>query len=485
MLTALGAATLTAARASVSSRTAQQAANILNQQVEQARSMEYAALTMVQADLTGDSRISGSGPWTYVPSSERLVVDAVGALSPHRLTETRDNTVFSVARYVTDASGAAGVLKRFTVVVTWDAYGQVKERQLSTLVSLTRHGLPLPDFAFALNATSTPQPVGPGTRLTWGLRVENSGARDSWNLTSDDGRVWTYVVDRDADGVLDPDETETLDDDDDHDDEDDDHGDDHGDDHDDPDSDPDTGAIETHRARFVLATRVLGAGETGSLVTTFTARSVAQPGASTAARNLRVEAVIGGAASPAGAACAMGAPCTLTDYHLDQAVDGDAASTNPMPLVLTPALQLGTPNYSTEAGAGVGRVLVPGGPGAQGLADFRHQVPHKQTHSYAGTAALRTVVQCAAGRNVTLAADLGASSNLNVGNFTRNASGSAAVACTGGLQQVTMTFPLTGTLTTGQYVTLRLAAVASDAAPVRLLYDMTTAASVLTLPRLA
>ncbi|MDP9397668.1 MAG: hypothetical protein M3P96_07510, partial [Actinomycetota bacterium] len=182
----------------------------------------------------------------------------------------------------------------------------MKERQLSTLVSLTRRGLPLPDFTFALNNTSTPQPVGPGTRLVWGLRVENSGARDSWNLTSDDGRMWTYVVDRDGDGVLDADETEQLDD-----------------DSADADTDPDTGAIETHGVRFLLATRVLAAGEAGSLVTTFTAWSVAQPTAATAAKSLRVEAVVGAAATQAGASCAPGSPCTLTDYHLDQVVDGD------------------------------------------------------------------------------------------------------------------------------------------------------------------
>lgn len=467
VLTALGAGTLTVARASVNARTAQQAANILNQQVEQARSVEYAALTMVATDLAGDPRVSGSGPWTYLPTGERLVVDTVGSLAPHRVAEVRDSTAFAVARYVTDASSAAGALKRFTVVVTWDAHGQVKERQLSTLVSLTRRGLPLPDFTFALNNTSTPQPVGPETRLVWGLRVENSGARDSWNLTSDDGRMWTYVVDGDGDGVLDADETEQLPDAD-----------------ADADTDPDTGAIETHGVRFLLATRVLAAGETGSLVTTFVARSVAQPTAATAATSLRVEAVVGAAATPAGASCAPGSPCTLTDYHLDQVADGDTPSTQPLPLVLTPALQPGTPNYSTEAGPGAGRVLVPGGTGAQALADFRYQVPHKQTHSYGGTAALRTAVQCAPGRSVILAADLGASSNANGGTFTRAGAGSTALTCTGSPQQVAVTLPLTAPLATDRYVTVRLAAVAADSAPVRLLYDMSTADGVLTLPRL-
>ncbi|MDP9397667.1 MAG: type II secretion system GspH family protein [Actinomycetota bacterium] len=108
VLTALGAGTLTVARAGVNARNAQQAANILNQQVEQARSMEYAALTMVATDLVGDPRVGGSGPWTYLPTSERLVVDTVGSLAPHRVAEVRDSTVFAVARYVTDASGAAG-----------------------------------------------------------------------------------------------------------------------------------------------------------------------------------------------------------------------------------------------------------------------------------------------------------------------------------------------------------------------------------------
>ncbi|MDP9399345.1 MAG: hypothetical protein M3P96_16650, partial [Actinomycetota bacterium] len=158
--------------------------------------------------------------------------------------------------------------------------------------------------------------------------------------------------------------------------------------------------------------------------------------------------------------------------------------TQPLPLVLTPALQPGTPNYSTEAGPGAGRVLVPGGTGEQALADFRYQVPHKQTHSYGDTAALRIAVQCAAGRSVTLAADLGASGNANGGTFTRAAAGSTTLACTGAPQQVTVTLPLSAPLATDRYVTLRLAAVAADPAPVRLLYDMTAADGVLTLPRL-
>ena len=98
--------------------------------------------------------------------------------------------------------------KRYTVVATWTSYGQTHERVVSTLLTETQRGLPLPRYSVAATSPQT-QTKNPSTVLTWGFQVINRGARDTFNISASTG-TWDYYVDANCNGGLDAGETTAL-----------------------------------------------------------------------------------------------------------------------------------------------------------------------------------------------------------------------------------------------------------------------------------
>src|SRR4051794_34688119 len=103
LVTALAATTLTATRGGLASRADSNASNVLNEQVEKLRSLDYSALSLRYTDTTiaGDAKVDRSGtPWRFAPTGEPLVVGTVGGV-PHEVQDSRNNVTFVTRRYVT------------------------------------------------------------------------------------------------------------------------------------------------------------------------------------------------------------------------------------------------------------------------------------------------------------------------------------------------------------------------------------------------
>lgn len=222
IFTALAFALIGGAKAGLLSQQNQQAGDILNQAVEDARALSYGALSMRSTDLdTGEPARSPtiSSCLCYNPfddstaedtSTAAIELEALaprddnGGLSPHATTVSQNGRAFTVRQYVTIPNDAAGaVYKRLTVVVTWEGLGKERKRIYSTLVADTKRGLPLPDFKY--NAVdSLAQCRNPGSNLSYAFTLRNNGARDAWSLSPTTGTpIWTYFEDTDANGAFD------------------------------------------------------------------------------------------------------------------------------------------------------------------------------------------------------------------------------------------------------------------------------------------
>ena len=219
IFTALAFALVGAAKSALLSQQNQQAGDVLNQAVEQARALSYEALTMRTADLNTSERTGAGRTPTiasclcYNPTNdttagagvEPLVTpDPNGGLLTHVTQSEQNGGTYTIRRYVTrpaDASGA--VYKRLTVVVTWSTLGRDRVRTYSTLVAATKRGLPLPDFKFT-NASSLGQCRNPGSNAVYTFAIKNNGARDAWNLSTTPATpAWTFYADTDGDGLFD------------------------------------------------------------------------------------------------------------------------------------------------------------------------------------------------------------------------------------------------------------------------------------------
>jgi len=220
IFTSLAFALIGGARTGLLSQQNQQAGDVLNQAVEDARAESFGGLAMREADLdvgeaprtpalsggsynpTDDS--TSDDPATAVNELEQLAIDPNGAVHPHASTVAQNGRTFTVKRYVTKPNDAASaVYKRLTVVVTWDGLGKQRTRTYSTLVANTRRGLPLPDFKFS-NTASLAQCRNPGSSLAYAFTIRNNGARDAWNLTPTVGTPsWTYYDDTNGNGTYD------------------------------------------------------------------------------------------------------------------------------------------------------------------------------------------------------------------------------------------------------------------------------------------
>lgn len=274
VFTALAFALIGGAKSSLLSQQNQQAADVMNKAVEDARALPYQALALRPADLnvgeaSGPSRAPTlSACLCYDPSddttsgaaAEPLVTDIHGGIATHVTQETQNGGTFTIRRYVTVPSDASGaVYKRLTVVVSWSSLGKERSRTYSTLVAESKRGLPLPDFKFT-NAASLEQCRNPGSTVVFSFNVKNNGARDAWNLsTAPASPVWAFYEDTNGNDVYDAGVDVAL-------------------------ANagvPTTGLIEPTAAREFFGVLVLADGSTTpppySLTTVFRATSAAQP----------------------------------------------------------------------------------------------------------------------------------------------------------------------------------------------------------------
>ena len=276
VLLTMAAASMAGVKATLNARANQQVGDFMSQQLEKVRAMDYAALAMQSADLTGDSAITTcSGNPCY--KGEQIVVNAAGSVSPHvatvPLTQANNITV-TLSTYVTQPSDQFGAsYKRVTVVAKWTTYGQTHMRVDSTLMTNTQRGLPLPVFSAVVVGNSA-NSVNPGATVTYAIKVSNQGARDRFNLTSGGSGTWAYyfdtngnlsynsccdvaVTDTNSDGVL------------------------------------DTGMMEPNTSVTILAVQTIPSTATaGNQPTTFTFKSVAQPSAATGTQAVAVTTTI-------------------------------------------------------------------------------------------------------------------------------------------------------------------------------------------------
>jgi type II secretory pathway pseudopilin PulG len=123
-------------RSAAGSRTMQEATSIGTQYAELSRGLTWDELAM-DAVESGDPRVAGGKLLATVanlPADEDLVVDASGLIDG-KVTETVDNTAFTVWQYVTVINSE---LKRVVIFVEWDNGGHTRVHHASTVVAENR-----------------------------------------------------------------------------------------------------------------------------------------------------------------------------------------------------------------------------------------------------------------------------------------------------------------------------------------------------------
>lgn len=495
VLLALAAGTLAAVKSTTASRMNQQAGNLLAQQIEELRALDYASLANRGSEVVGQPGVTGTATAaTYTPpnkTAESMVLDAAGAVSPHKASVLQNATQFTVRRYVTKPVDASGDYKRLTIVVTWTSTdGTVKTRSSSTLLTLTERGLPLPRFR--IQGSPVTRTVTPGDEADFGLRIDNLGARDAFELSVGSG-TWTYYVDTDKDGLHDATETTLA-----------------------PDADADgvadTGYLEPNTSTWLVAARPTLTTETGTVTYVWTAKSVAQPDAETASESTAtLTLVLSGtvpaasaspsttsgatnepATVPAAACNNNGVKCIVDIWYLKQPTAGPTSSQTPLVLQQTvhnPQSLLN--DYSTERGEALGgRHLALGA-----VADFRYAIPYDAgtksqapapTVRFPGGKAKATVhVRClAAGARVGVLLQLGHATS-STGTVINVGSGTTVVTnCpSAGFHTLDVGLSTTSVPTTATHLSLRVSLDSLSTSAVRLAYDTAANAAFIQIPR--
>lgn len=500
VMMALLASSVYAVRATVDGRQNQQAGDYLNEAVEAVRSLDYGAVVMRTADLAGDPQLVTTGGVTrFDPGTGPEPVDAsdVGAVTPHVEARNTDNGVYTVRRYVTVPAGTAtnaqGIpaVRRLTVQVSWETRSGTRRRTVSTLVTNTRRGLPLPYFRLAYNGPASvvagvpTQYRNPATDVDFGFALTNLGARDAWTISASTSG-WSYYVDTDKDGLWSGDiATEPAL------------------------SGASTGLIEAgSQAFYLVARRSVGGSESGTTQTTFTATSEAIPTAPTKSivtALVVVDGVVVGptpttsaspSASPSGPAvvCTPGSVVSVTDsgavpgastngghtltalHALNGDVVGDTTTLATTTLATgTTALQPAPCNFSTDAGSGTGRHLAAGGTGSAGTQELQFQPASASQDAFRGTAVMVLYVLCDAG-TPTLTVTLRTLSGSTYGSV--QATGTQTPTCNGStFSRVDVPLAISGNGFTLGSLSQRLVVRTTSTVPVRLLYGVTAAPS--------
>ena len=115
-------------------------------------------------------------------------------------TQTANNTRFTLRTFVTNPGDQYGAAyKRVTVIATWKAGDVTRQRSISSFVTSTTRGLPLPLFKLA-PVGSAATIVNPGANIVFGFELTNQGAPDKWDLTATGSTGWGIYQD-DGDGT--------------------------------------------------------------------------------------------------------------------------------------------------------------------------------------------------------------------------------------------------------------------------------------------
>ena len=503
----MGLATIAAMKGTLTARQNQLAVDLGTQALERVRALDYADVTLVTGDstLSGDPRVvSGSRFDPGTGTAEDLVLSSVGTLNPHQEIVSKNSVDYSIWAYVTEPDGVSTEVRRVTIVVTWPQGGKTRSKSVSTLVTQTRRGLPLPRFQFTTVSASA-LTLGPSTEVVYGFRVKNYGARDAWNLATTSGLTWTFYLDADKDGVLDGSETTQL-----------------------ADSDAngakDTGAIAVNGEQYFLAVATAPGTVGGPTTHTFTLTSAAQPAAASASQSQSVSLTTASAApptptptptptgtptptptpSPTGSPAATqtpwplptascsSPPCTLsTVYWLHELPVGSHANngSNTSSFDTSSVLQATSHDYSVGKPGALGRYLDDGGAlltdtNRDKVGDWRMQAPAKLNFK-AGQAVVTLYVGCVSGSGpLTVNVAIGQANGTAYSDFTSRGTGTATLlSCTSAFAPVVVPVTVTDfSVTKNKYAVLRVTSAAASP-DVRVGYDWGSAASSVVIPQ--
>jgi Tfp pilus assembly protein PilV len=341
MFTGLAAVLISTLRAGVFARENQQAGDVVNRQLEYLRSLPFSSLTMATSDTTlntaSDPALTSTGGVLYFnpgTGTEKLAAFSVGAITAHMTTPAAVNgTKYTLSTYVTCpaesptcVNGTGVQDRRLTIVAKWSSYGRTHTRQVSSIVTKTKRGLPLPYFKFGkaikVDANIGGQIVVPTT-------LTNLGARDAWNLTLSSGTGWVWWWDKDSSGSVttgdvkmtgsisyDFDANGVL----------------------------DTGPVESGQSMAMVAVRDATAADVGAQQLTITATSAAQPTAPSASQNVTDTITTSPDYCPG---------CTSTRVFLHNAIpnSSNTSAVTFMPMDTSAPTQATLFNYSTDVNA--------------------------------------------------------------------------------------------------------------------------------------
>ncbi|HUR17405.1 MAG TPA: hypothetical protein VMZ51_00525 [Acidimicrobiales bacterium] len=332
----------------VFARQNQQAIDVISEHIERIRGGAYEDAALRPTDFGGDCKIvtvpapprfdpDCGGP---IPATEPVVLSVTGTVYPHQSVVVRNNVLFTVTRYVTTATDsvvAGADYRRVVVHATWRENGRRRDREASTLITLSRRGLPLPKFTYSTAVTKT---VNQGDVLVLPGRVVNSGARDRFDLTAvATGRSWSFkwYVDVDGNGQKDVEDTTELTD-------------------TDLNGTVDTGLLETDTEKRFVAVYTVPATEPvttalSPVTVTRTARSAAQPTASTGTATLTDKVNV---------VSDLCTGCTPLTFYLRSggSPGADTATTLVMPVDATSSTFTGAlPNYDVGRDTDPGRTV--------------------------------------------------------------------------------------------------------------------------------
>jgi len=164
MFTALAYSAVAAVRSTQIARANQQAIDLANDQLESLRQQ----------------------PWGTLESYVRE--DGTAAISDSDVRE--NNIAYSIDTYVTTPPNSTGEFQ-LRVVVSWNDYGQSRERVAETSVSNKTSGLPLPDFE-VVATTPDDITVSPDSAAVWGFQLVNRGAWDNWTIAATPSGLTLY-----------------------------------------------------------------------------------------------------------------------------------------------------------------------------------------------------------------------------------------------------------------------------------------------------
>ena len=178
VLTAFAYASTSSVQAIHIARLNQQGADLATQQLEHMRTRSFGSLGHDPAGIAPDPHLT-SGKY----QGESLV-QVKGGLSPQIKTSTQNDFTYAIYTYVTRVDDSIGEdNRRVTVLVEWAAYGRTWSKTMSTVVTQSARGLPLPEFKLTAVGPSTIT-VNPDATAAFGFQLSNQGAPDQFNITT-------------------------------------------------------------------------------------------------------------------------------------------------------------------------------------------------------------------------------------------------------------------------------------------------------------